>query len=338
MSDVLADREGVPGLGLGALAAALRNGDRTALARAITLVESRRPADQETAEELLGRLLPATGGGHRIGVSGAPGAGKSTLIDALGLRLAEAGRRVAVLAVDPSSTLSGGSILGDKSRMGRLANHPNAFVRPSPSGLAHGGVAPRTRETLLLCEAAGFEIALVETVGVGQAELAVADLVDTFLVVLQPGSGDQLQGIKKGILELADLVAVNKADGASLELARETAAEYGAALRYLEHAEEGWRRPVVLVSALTGEGLPRLAELLAAHRQWLEASGELSARRRAQLARWLRSLAEERLRERLAALPDLEPRLARLAEAVQGGSTSPGAAAAELLRAALEKG
>ncbi len=318
---------------VGDLAAALRNGDRTALARAITLVESQREEDDEAARSLLAELLPATGGAHRIGVSGPPGVGKSTLIDALGLRLAEDGQRVAVLAVDPSSPLSGGSILGDKSRMGRLAVHPRAFIRPSPTSLTLGGVARRTREAMLLCEAAGYDIVLVETVGVGQSELLVAEMVDTFLVLELPGGGDELQGIKKGILELADVVAVTKADGELVGAARETRTEYGAALRYLPRHSPHSERSAVTVSARTGEGLAELWELLAAHRAALLASGALEALRRRQLVRWTETLAEEYLLRSFRSDPEVRRSLAELEADVATGRLDAAAAARRLLDA-----
>ncbi|MEZ5331172.1 MAG: methylmalonyl Co-A mutase-associated GTPase MeaB [Thermoanaerobaculia bacterium] len=299
------------GPGIDELAAGIRAGDRILLARAITLVESRRPEGERAAQELLSRLRDATGGAHRVGVSGPPGVGKSTLIDALGMRLAEGGTSVAVLAVDPSSTISGGSVLGDKSRMHRLAQHPRAFIRPSPTSLTLGGVARRTRETMLLCEAAGYEVVLVETVGVGQSEVLVADMVDTFLVLALPGSGDELQGIKKGILELADVVAVNKTDGEREPLARETQAELSAALRYLPARSPHWRPRALCVSATTGAGLSELWTALTEHRAALLGSGELDAKRSAQLERWVRVLAEEYLLQAFRADPAVAAALER---------------------------
>lgn len=265
------------------------------LARAITLVESRLPEDQARAQEVLQRLLPHTGGALRVGVSGVPGVGKSTFVEALGARLVERGRRVAVLAVDPSSTLSGGSILGDKSRMPSLAADERAFVRPSPSAASLGGVARRTRESMLVCEAAGFDVVLVETVGVGQSETAVSDMVDVFLVLMLPGAGDELQGVKKGILELADLVAVNKADGEQLSLAREAVGHISAALRYAPARSEHWTPRAMAISAKTGEGLDELWEKIEEHRRVHGSKGVVEARRRDQHARWMWSLVEERL-------------------------------------------
>jgi LAO/AO transport system kinase len=321
------------GPGLEDLAAGLGAGDRTLLARAITLIESQRPESESAAQELLDRLREATGGAHRVGVSGPPGVGKSTLIDALGLRLADAGTRVAVLAVDPSSTISGGSVLGDKSRMHRLAQHDNAFIRPSPTSLTLGGVARRTRETMLLCEAAGYEVVLIETVGVGQSEVLAAEMVDSFLVLALPGSGDELQGIKKGILELADIVAVNKADGDRVALARETRAELSAALRYLPPRSPHWRPRAVAVSATTGEGLAELWDALVEHRRTLEAAGELDARRREQLERWVRVLAEEYLLREFRSSAAVAETLAAGRDALRAGSLS----AADLARRLLER-
>ncbi len=318
---------------VGDLAAALRNGDRTALARAITLVESQRDADDEVAQRLLAALGPATGGAHRIGVSGPPGVGKSTLIDALGLKLADAGRRVAVLAVDPSSPLSGGSILGDKSRMSRLAVHPRAFIRPSPTSLTLGGVARRTREAMLLCEAAGYDVVLIETVGVGQSEILVAQMVDTFLVLVLPGSGDELQGIKKGILELADMVAVTKADGDLADAARRTCAEYAAALRYTATRSPPGVPAAVTVSARSGEGLAELRQLLATHREVLAASGQLEVRRQRQLARWMEILAEETLLRGFRADGAVRALLPGLAADIEAGRLDPGDAARRLVAA-----
>ncbi len=239
---------------LSALAERVRAGDRKALGRAITLVESTREEDRGRAVEMLESLMEATGDSTRVGVSGAPGVGKSTFIDRLGCYLIDRGHRVAVLAIDPSSTVSGGSILGDKTRMEQLARRPDAFVRPSPAGRALGGVARRTREAILLCEAAGFDIILVETVGVGQSETMVADMTDAFLLLLAPGGGDELQGIKRGIIELADVVAVNKTDGELESAARQTAADYRLALNVLRPRTQAWKVPVQACSALTGMG------------------------------------------------------------------------------------
>src|SRR5215218_4855498 len=252
------------------------NGDRAALARAITLMESRRPDHREAARALLQELMPRTGHAVRVGITGVPGVGKSTAIDTLGSMLTEKGHKVAVLAVDPSSTRTGGAILGDKTRMARLAVDPNAFIRPSPSSGTLGGVAAKTRETMLLCEAAGFDVILVETVGVGQSETAVAELTDFFLVLMLPGAGDELQGIKKGILELADMIAVNKADAGGPGRAAAAAAEYRAALHILTPASAPWTPPVVTVSGLNGQGLDDLWAKVLDHRARMTATGELA--------------------------------------------------------------
>jgi GTPase len=313
-----------------ALADRVLAGDRASLARAITLVESRLDEDRQVAYELLRLLMPRTGGSHRIGVSGPPGVGKSTLIDALGMLLVDRGRSVAVLAVDPSSTVSGGSILGDKSRMARLALHDRAFIRPTPTDLALGGAARRTREAILLCEAAGFDRVLVETVGVGQSEIQTAGMVDTFLVLVQPGAGDELQGMKRGIVELADLLAVNKTDGATAGAAREAAAEYGAALRYAAPRPSGWRPEVAMVSAATGQGLDDLVDRLERHRAAVEASEDRASRRRADLEAWLRELAREILVRNWLAV-DRGARVAALAGTVAAGDRGALDAARELL-------
>jgi LAO/AO transport system kinase len=308
------------------------SGDRASLARAITLIESRRDLDASPADELLERLLPRTGSAHRVGISGVPGVGKSTLIDALGMHLVEAGHRVAVLAVDPSSTISGGSILGDKSRMPRLAADERAFIRPSPSAATLGGVARRTRESMLLCEAAGHDVVLVETVGVGQSETLVADMVDFFLLLTLPGAGDELQGIKKGIVEVADVIAVNKADGDLLPRAREAVADSSAALRYLRPRSAAWRPRAVMVSARTGDGIPGLWSLVEEHRATLSAAGEHDRLREEQRLRWMWSLIDEGLAAEFRADPAVRARLDRHVADVRAGRLSPGRAAADLLR------
>jgi LAO/AO transport system kinase len=267
----------------------------------------------------------------RIGITGVPGVGKSTTIDSLGSMLTEKGHKVAVLAVDPSSTRTGGAILGDKTRMARLSTDPNAFIRPSPSSGTLGGVAAKTRETMLLCEAAGFDVILVETVGVGQSETAVADLTDFFLVLMLPGAGDELQGIKKGILELADLIAVNKADDAGAK-AKAAAAEYKAALHILSAASPSWTPPVLTISGLTGQGLDELWAKVLDHRKRLEATGELAAKRRAQDAKWMWALVHERLHERLAHDPALKKRVPEIERAIGEGTLSPNAGASEIVK------
>ncbi|HEX8376035.1 MAG TPA: methylmalonyl Co-A mutase-associated GTPase MeaB [Geminicoccaceae bacterium] len=316
-----------------ALVAGILARDRTLLSRAITLVESTRPDHRDVAQEVLAAVLPRTGGAHRVGVTGVPGVGKSTFIDAFGTMLTAAGRRVAVLAVDPSSSRTGGAILGDKTRMARLATDPAAFVRPSPTSGALGGVARMTREAMHLCEAAGYDVVLVETVGVGQSETAVADMVDLFLVLALPGAGDELQGIKKGLIELADLIAVNKAEGDNRLRAQQAARHYENALHIVEPASPSWRPVVLTMSALTGEGLDRLWATIRQHRERLDAAGELAAKRRGQQVRWMWSTLQDRLLDALRAHPGVRDLLPALEAEVVEGLTPPGAAAERLLAA-----
>jgi LAO/AO transport system kinase len=315
------------------LVAGVRSGDRRALARAITLVESTREDHAEQAAAVLAAVLPATGGAARVGVSGPPGVGKSTFIEALGAHLTEAGTKLAVLAVDPSSARSGGSILGDKTRMERLTRDPKAFVRPSPSGTTVGGVARRTREAVLLCEGAGYEVVLVETVGVGQSDTAVAEMVDTFALLVSPGGGDELQGIKRGVMELADLVVVTKADGDLAGAARQAEADHRHALGLLRPRFEGWRPPVLSCSARTGAGVHEVWAAVLEHRQALERTGALRHLRAEQARAWLWSEVRERLLAGLRA----DPAVMRLAPALEAkvvaGELAPPAAAAQLLAA-----
>ncbi len=268
-------------------------GDRGALSRAITLAESRRPDDQEHAQELIAALLPHTGKARRVGITGVPGAGKSTTIEALGVWLIERGLKVAVLAVDPSSARTGGSILGDKTRMQNLSAREEAFIRPSPSGGVLGGVARKTRETMLLCEAAGFDVVIVESVGVGQSEAELAELVDCLSLLLVPGAGDELQGIKRGIMELADVIVVNKADGDRVPLAKRARGDYRHALRMLPPSTPGWETPVLIASAVEGTGLDEFWQAIEDHRALLEESGLLEERRLGQQEKWLDSMIEE---------------------------------------------
>jgi LAO/AO transport system kinase len=310
--------------------AKLLHGDRAALARAITLIESKRADDRAAARRLLDAIMPRTGRAIRVGITGVPGVGKSTLIDMLGSNLTADGLKVAVLAVDPSSVRTGGAILGDKTRMARLAADANAYIRPSPSSGTLGGVAAKTRETMRLCEAAGFDVILVETIGVGQSETAVADLTDFFLVLMLPGGGDELQGLKKGIVELADMIAVNKADGDGAERANAAAAEYRAALHILTPASATWSPPVITVSGLANQGLDGLWQAVLRHRSKLGATGELEAKRRAQDVKWTWALVEERMHARLTHDPQTRARAAALEAQVAEGTLSPTAAAAEI--------
>jgi len=279
------------------LAEAIRVGDRGALARGITLIESRAFTHRTAADTLLNLLTPHAGGAMRVGITGAPGAGKSTFIDALGTQLCVAGRRVAVLSVDPSSPVTHGSILGDKTRMENLSRQANAFIRPSPSGCELGGVARRTRESIVLCEAAGFDVVLVETVGVGQSEVLVRGMVDCFLVLLLAGAGDELQGIKKGILELADILAVNKADGDNRARAEAARREFSRALHYLAAPAEAWQPQVLACSAVSGEGMDAVWQMVEKFFGQARLTGSFSARRREQALAWLDALVSEGLRE-----------------------------------------
>ncbi|MPZ56964.1 MAG: methylmalonyl Co-A mutase-associated GTPase MeaB [Rhizobiales bacterium] len=308
---------------LHALARGIRAGDRAVLARAITLIESKRADHRRAAHRLVQELLPETGKAIRVGITGAPGVGKSTAIDTLGSHVTAEGHKVAVLAVDPSSALTGGSILGDKTRMARLAADPNVFVRPSPASGTLGGVAATTREALLLCEAAGFDVILVETVGIGQSETAVADLTDFFLVLMLPGAGDELQGLKKGIIELADMIAVTKADGDNRERASATAAEYRAALHILTPRSPDWTPPVLTFSGLTGDGIAALWQRVLDHQARLTRSGAHAARRRAQQVKWMWALLEERLLAPLRTDTTLKAKLPQIETAVAEGRLTP---------------
>jgi LAO/AO transport system kinase len=312
------------------LAQGVRAGDRSVLSRAITLIESKRPDHRPAAAALMQALIQATGKAVRVGITGSPGVGKSTTIDALGTMLTRQGRKVAVLAVDPSSRRTGGSILADKTRMARLAVDAAAFIRPSPSSGTLGGVAAKTRETMLLCEAAGYDVILVETVGVGQSEIAVADMTDFFLVLVLPGGGDELQGLKKGVVELADMIAINKADGDNLTRARLTAAEYGAALHILAPASPHWSPPVVTYSALNDAGVDALWTHILDHRQKLAASGELAARRGAQQVKWMWAMLEERLYAPLRSDRALKAALPLIEADVAAGRLAPATAVEKL--------
>ena len=310
------------GTDIEAMAERLRAGDRAVLARAITLVESRRQDHQQRAHALLQAVLPETGSAFRVGITGVPGVGKSTTIDMLGANLTAAGHKVAVLAVDPSSTRSGGSILGDKTRMARLAVDPKAFIRPSPSAGTLGGVAAKTRESMLLCEAAGFDVVLVETVGIGQSETAVSEMVDFFLVLMLPGAGDELQGIKKGILEIADMIAVNKADGEGKKRAEMAAADYRAALNILAPRDPNWTPPVITVSGLANENLDGLWRQVETHREKMTKLGTFQDRRRTQQVSWMWSMLEDRMMASLRNNPATAERLPELEKAVREGEVS----------------
>ncbi|MDX1649997.1 MAG: methylmalonyl Co-A mutase-associated GTPase MeaB, partial [Myxococcota bacterium] len=314
---------------------ALRAGDRRAMARAITLLESTREDHQRLGRAILEAVVADTGDAVRLGISGPPGVGKSTFIEALGLRLIGGGHRVAVLAVDPTSPVSGGSILGDKTRMERLAREERAFIRPSPSGGSLGGVAHRTREAMLVCEAAGFDVVIVETVGIGQSEVAVHAMVDFFAVLLQPGAGDELQGIKKGALELADALVVNKADGEQKAAAERTRVAHVQALELLRPTVEAWRPRVLAVSAREDEGIDGFWRTVLEQREALRESGDFEARRRTQARQWMWSLVEEGLRRAFREHPAVAERIAALEERVQARKITPAAAAGQLLAAVL---
>ncbi|HPK00988.1 MAG TPA: methylmalonyl Co-A mutase-associated GTPase MeaB [Candidatus Sumerlaeota bacterium] len=311
----------------------IRRGDRAILGRAITLVESSRQDHQYLAQELLSAILPDTGNSHRIGITGVPGAGKSTFIESFGGMLTGKGHRVAVLAIDPTSSVTGGSILGDKTRMVELAADPRAFIRPSPSAGTLGGVTRKTRETMLLCEAAGFDVILVETVGVGQSETVVYDMVDFFFVLMIAGAGDQLQGIKRGVLELADMLAVNKADGDNQLKARQAALEYRRAFHLMRPLSPHWTPPVVTCSGLKRQGLEEIWELIREHRRKLTAAGEFEGRRRRQRIQWMWDMVNDQLGIALRRHPSVQSRLPAIEQAVLHGTLSPTLAARHLLEA-----
>lgn len=310
-------------LSVSELEAGIREGNRSMLARAITLVESNAPAHQEQAQQLLEALMGETGRSLRIGITGVPGAGKSTLIDTFGDSLCRDGHKVAVLAVDPSSSVTKGSILGDKTRMEKLLLHKTAFVRPSPTGGCLGGVARKTRETLLLCEAFGFDVILLETVGVGQSEVTVRSMVDFFLLVMISGAGDELQGIKKGVIELADAIVVNKADGDNVRNARMAKAEYNRVLSFLHPFTPGWKTKARMISARTGDGIPELWETITRFKEIVSESGVFEKRRREQNLDWLHELLNEALRQRFLANTVMSGRLKDLSGEVARGELPP---------------
>jgi len=306
--------------------------DRTTLARAITLVESNAERDFEQSQEVLRKLLPYTGKSLRVGLTGVPGAGKSTFIETLGMRLIEMGHRVGVTAVDPTSTLTGGSILGDKTRMEKLAADPRAFIRPSPTGGALGGVGRKTRETMLLMEAAGHDVLLVETVGVGQSEVTVRSMVDFFALLLVSGAGDELQGIKKGVVELADLVVIHKADGDNKQRANLSRSEYERALHYLQPATEGWNVPVLTASSVTGEGIDEVWQTAEAFRKSVSDSGVFMKRRRNQAREWIHAMVEDHLHALFRQHPDVQREIKGLEKSVMEGTLPATTAADTLIR------
>lgn len=313
------------------LAALIRSGDRSGLARAITLVESTRQDHRSQAQQLLLELSPEGGNALRVGITGVPGVGKSTTIEALGMYLIEQGHRVAVLAVDPSSTRTGGSILGDKTRMGRLSVHPDAYIRPSPTSGTLGGVAKSTRETVVLLEAAGFDVILIETVGVGQSEVTVANMVDTFVFLTLARTGDQLQGIKKGVLELADIVVVNKADGEHAIEAKKAARELSGALRLIYPHDTLWRPPVLTMSALENNGVSEMWDTVLQHRAVLTEAGEFEAKRRRQQVDWMWAMVRDAVLDRVLNAPDVKASRADIEQQVREGTLTPALAAEQLL-------
>ena len=320
------------------LIAGVRSGDRAMLARAITLVESTKAEHQSQSQRLLQGLLPTTGGAIRLGITGVPGVGKSTTIDQIGINLTKLGHRVAVLAVDPTSKRTGGSILGDKTRMNQLAQEPKAFIRPSPTSGTLGGVTRKTRETMALCEAAGFDVIIVETVGVGQSEIAVADMVDFFLVLLLAGGGDDLQGIKKGIIEIADMIAINKADGDNVTRAERAAAEYRGALQILHPQSASWSPPVITISGISNNSLDKLWENIIAHRTAVTASGEFAERRQRQAVAWMRDMLNDRIMASINSNPQVAARLPGLEEDVRAGRLLPTLAVDEIMALAGVRG
>ncbi len=315
----------------------VRAGDRVVLARAITLIESNAPAHQELAQEVLQNLLPFTGKAIRVGITGVPGAGKSTFIESLGCLLTASGHHIAVLAVDPSSSLTHGSVLGDKTRMEKLSRDPLCFIRPSPSGGTLGGVARKTRESMLLCEAAGYDVVLIETMGVGQSEITVRSMVDFFLLLLITGAGDELQGIKKGVMELADLVVINKADGENRLRAEALRADYSRALHYLTPATQGWSTPVQVCSALTGDGVPAVWECVDRFRGATGTAGTLAARRKTQMLEWVHSMVEEHLHTMFFTEPRIAEILPDIERAVLGGTMTAATAVRHLLNAFAQR-
>lgn len=313
------------------LARKVRAGDRAALARAITLAESTKPEHRDAAQALLTALSDKAGAAKRIGITGPPGVGKSTFIEALGERLTTQGRKVAVLAIDPSSSRTHGSILGDKTRMAKLSANRRAFIRPSPSSGALGGAGRKTREAILICEGAGFDIVIVETMGVGQSETLAADMTDTFLALMLPGAGDELQGVKKGLIEIADILVVNKADGENAPRARRAARDLKNAVHILEGGERLWQTPVLTCSAATGDGVEAVWETVEKHQDTMRKAGRFEARRRGQRLGWLRAMVEERVLAELHENPAVQARFSALEDDVASAATPAGAAAEDVL-------
>jgi LAO/AO transport system kinase len=305
--------------------------DRRMLAKTITLIESVHPEHRKRALKILNELLPHSGKAVRLGITGVPGVGKSTFIESFGMMLVEMGHKVAVLAIDPSSQRSGGSVMGDKTRMERLSVEPKAFIRPSPSGGTLGGVASKTREVMLACEAAGFDVLVIETVGVGQSETAVASMVDFFLVLMLAGAGDELQGIKKGVLELADAIAINKADGDNIDKANRARKEYEMALHFLNPVSPNWSPPVMICSALTMDGVEDLWQTVLDYRRRLTTTGELMVKRKKQALDWMWTMVEEGLKERFHRNELVKQLLPQLSTGVEGGTLAPTVAAQQLL-------
>ena len=324
-----------PDLSLEEMVTGVTGGDPAVLGMAITLVESNVDEHQKLAEQLITELMPRTGKAYRIGITGLPGAGKSTFIEALGKMLTGLGHRVAVLAVDPSSTISGGSILGDKTRMPELAADPAAFIRPSPSAGTLGGVASKTRESMLLCEAAGYDVVLVETMGVGQSEAVVAGMTDFFLVLMIAGAGDELQGIKRGILEIADMVVVNKADGENLERARQAAHDYASALSLMHRPESGWKVPVLTCSATMGTGLGEIWDSIQIHREQMAETGHFDEKRKEQRLQWMWAMLDGQMREMVESHPAVKRLMADVIEEVRSGDVPPPVGTARILQAFL---
>ena len=320
-----------PDIDIEALIRGIEQGNRRMIAKTMTLIESRVAAHQEAAHAILDRILPRTGNSVRLGITGVPGVGKSTFIENLGGSLADDGHRVAVLAVDPSSRRSGGSILGDKTRMERLSAHENAFIRPSPAGTTLGGVAARTREIMLVCEAAGFDVILVETVGVGQSETAVASMVDFFLVLAIAGAGDELQGIKKGVLELADAIAINKADGDNLDRVKQTRQDLEIAMHLVAPESPTWHTPVLTCSSVTEGGTKEVWETVLAHQEKFKGTGEFGQRRKAQALEWMWTLVDEGLHARFRENQEIKAQIPVVAGKVENEQISPSAAARMLL-------